>query len=133
MVRVKKDAKKPSLIVAADEIRILSEKLVLVDEDEEAGLFTYKVKVRLKIRAAMRYPRCILWQAQARRPAAFTYRTWRAAGKRPLQNPPRRSGGKLCLLTDAQLKAYSANRGNHSHICDYAGKPKSATKVIAYY
>ena len=46
---------------------------------------------------------------------------------------PRRSGGKLCLLTDAQLKEYSANRGHHSHIWDYAGKPRSATKVIANY
>lgn len=46
---------------------------------------------------------------------------------------PRRTGGRLCLLTDAQLKAYSKNRGNHSHVWDYAGKPKSATKVIAEY
>lgn len=46
---------------------------------------------------------------------------------------PRRSGGKLCLLTDKQLKTYSKYRGNNSHIWDYANKPKSATKVIAYY
>lgn len=43
---------------------------------------------------------------------------------------PRRAGGNFCLVTDAQLKAYSQSHGN-SHIWDYKNKPKSGTKVIS--
>lgn len=43
---------------------------------------------------------------------------------------PRRRGGKFCLVTDSQLKAYSRSYGN-SHIWDYDKKPKSAKKKIS--
>lgn len=43
---------------------------------------------------------------------------------------PRRGGGKFCLLTDQQLKAYSASHGN-IYIWDYAGKPKTPKKKIS--
>lgn len=43
---------------------------------------------------------------------------------------PRRAGGRFCLVTDAQLKHYSATVGNNSHIWAYSQKPKSATKVL---
>lgn len=43
---------------------------------------------------------------------------------------PRRVGGKFCLVTDSQLKSYSASHGN-SHYWDNDKKPKSATKKIS--
>lgn len=43
---------------------------------------------------------------------------------------PRRAGGRFCLVTDDQLKAYSRKHGN-SHIWAYDKKPKSATKKIS--
>ena len=43
---------------------------------------------------------------------------------------PRRRGGRFCLVTDSQLKAYSRSYGN-SHIWDYDKKPKSAKKKIS--
>ncbi|MEY8333205.1 transglutaminase domain-containing protein [Lachnospiraceae bacterium 47-T17] len=93
--------------------------------------FTYYSVVRLLL------TRCGIPNLQVNRVRGHGRHWWNMAyvgtGFYHVDACPRRSGGKLCLLTDAQLKAYSANRGNHSHIWDYAGKPKSATKVIAYY
>lgn len=43
---------------------------------------------------------------------------------------PRSLGGRFCLVTDKQLTSYS-NSHKHSHIWDYKGKPKSATKVLS--
>lgn len=42
---------------------------------------------------------------------------------------PRKTGGRFCLLTDAQLKDYSSRYGHNSHIWAYDKKPKSGTKV----
>lgn len=42
----------------------------------------------------------------------------------------RRAGGKFCLLTDQQLKNYSAAHGN-IYIWDYAKKPKTPKKKIS--
>lgn len=44
---------------------------------------------------------------------------------------PRKAGGRFCLLTDAQLKNYSATVGKRSHIWAYSQKPKSPEKVLS--
>ena len=93
--------------------------------------FTYYSVVRLLL------TRCGIPNLEVKRVQGHGRHWWNMAyvgtGFYHVDACPRRSGGKLCLLTDAQLKSYSANRGNNSHIWDYAGKPKSATKVIAVY
>lgn len=43
---------------------------------------------------------------------------------------PRTAGGRFCLVTDAQLTAYSRGHGN-SHIWAYKKIPKSATKKLS--
>ena len=43
---------------------------------------------------------------------------------------PRKAGGRFCLVTDSQLKNYSAHYGN-SHIWAYSKKPKSGSKVLS--
>lgn len=43
---------------------------------------------------------------------------------------PRRAGGRFCLLTDRQLKSYSAAH-NDIYIWDYDGKPKTPKKKIS--
>lgn len=45
---------------------------------------------------------------------------------------PRKAGGRFCLVTDAQLKNYSATVGHNSHIWAYNKKPKSPTKILTY-
>ncbi len=44
---------------------------------------------------------------------------------------PRVSGGRFCLVTDAQLKYYSSHRGHNSHIWAYDKKPKTPKKKIS--
>ena len=44
---------------------------------------------------------------------------------------PRKAGGRFCLVTDAQLKNYSATVGKRSHIWAYSQKPKSPEKVLS--
>lgn len=44
---------------------------------------------------------------------------------------PRKAGGRFCLVTDAQLKHYSATVGGRSHIWAYSQKPKSSKKVLS--
>ena len=44
---------------------------------------------------------------------------------------PRKAGGRFCLVTDAQLKNYSATVGKRSHIWAYSQKPKSPKKVLS--
>lgn len=44
---------------------------------------------------------------------------------------PRRAGGRFCLVTDDQLKWYSAHEGHNSHIWAYDKKPKSPKKKIS--
>lgn len=44
---------------------------------------------------------------------------------------PRKAGGRFCLVTDAQLKHYSATVGGRSHIWAYSQKPKSPKKVLS--
>lgn len=93
--------------------------------------FTYYAVVRLLL------SRCGIPNLEVKRVQGYGRHWWNMAyvgtGFYHVDACPRRAGGKLCLLTDAQLKEYSTNRGRNSHIWDYAGKPKSATKVIANY
>lgn len=44
---------------------------------------------------------------------------------------PRKAGGRFCLVTDAQLKHYSATVGGRSHIWAYNKKPKSPKNVLS--